>query len=74
MIQFQKNMGRVDQVIRLTVGLIFIYLGFVNQGLIGDRLYAIMIGIFGVINVGSAFFRFCPFYLMAGLSTIPKAK
>ncbi|MDH3974580.1 MAG: DUF2892 domain-containing protein [Deltaproteobacteria bacterium] len=72
MILLKKNMGRVDQILRLTVGLLFIYLGFVNQSIIGDRLYAVMIGIFGAVNIGSAFFRFCPFYLLAGLSTVPK--
>ena len=74
MITLQKNMGRVDQVIRLIIGLTFIYLGFINQSIIGDQLYAIMIGIFGIINVGSAFLRFCPFYMLAGLSTNRKAK
>jgi len=73
-IALQKNMGRVDQIVRLTIGLIFIYLGFINQGIIGDRLYAVMIGIFGIVNIMSAFLSFCPFYLMAGLSTVPKTK
>jgi len=74
MIALQRNMGRVDQLIRLTIGLIFIYLGFIDQSIIGDQLYAVMIGIFGIVNIGSSFLRFCPFYLMAGLNTMPKAK
>lgn len=69
MLSFKKNMGRLDQVVRFLVGVILIYLGFFKQEVIGDQLYAILIGIFGIINLGSSFMSYCPFYHLANVDT-----
>ncbi|MDH4100949.1 MAG: DUF2892 domain-containing protein [Nitrospirota bacterium] len=69
MLAFKKNMGSIDRVIRFLVGVILIAVGFFKQEVIGDTLYAILLGIFGIINLGSSFMSYCPFYHLADVDT-----
>lgn len=69
MLLAQKNMGKLDQLFRVTLGIVLIYIGFVDQSIIGDPLFAYAVGAFGVINLGSGFIRVCPIYLLAGINT-----
>jgi len=64
-----KNMHNIDRALRLALGLILIWIGFIDQGLISNQLISIAIGLFGVVNVVSAGAAFCPVYFMAGFST-----
>ena len=47
----RRNLSRLDQILRIGVGLVLIYLGFVNTTLIGDTYLAVATGVFGAINV-----------------------
>ena len=72
MVTLAKNMNRLDQAIRTVIGLALIYFGFVDPSFIGDRLYAVILGLFGVLNLMSAVVAFCPVYALAGISSLGK--
>ncbi len=63
------NVGSVDRVIRIAVGLALISLLFVTSGPIR------WVGLIGFIPLLTAFVGFCPLYTALGLSTrhAPKA-
>ena len=70
--KIQRNMHPIDQVLRLLLGIILIYIGFFNGELVSDALFRTLLGCFGVINLVSGIMAVCPVYLMAGISTIRK--
>ena len=69
-----RNMHRIDQVARITLGIALIYIGFIDRGLVTDPLLGILLGVFGIMNLGSGILGVCPVYLVAGLSTLRKIK
>lgn len=75
-ILIKKNMGRIDQVIRITTGALMMYFGFVAQDVIGNLTINIIVGIFGFISIFFALFSYCPIYLLGDISTAkqPSAK
>ena len=62
MIQLSKNIGSIERGIRSIVGLLLIYLGFINTGIIPDALFSFLIGLFGVANLSSGLLGWCPMY------------
>jgi len=56
----KKNVGNVDRVLRLILGLVIIALGFINQS---------WWGLVGIIPLFTAAFGWCPAYLPFGIST-----
>lgn len=67
--RWTPNVGRLDQILRIGIGLVLIWIGFIDDSLIGDRLIATLIGIFGVLNTLAAVVRVCPVYTVAGINT-----
>ena len=67
----QRNMCLIDRGIRTLVGVFMLYVGFIDPGLIGihSQALGIVLGIFGLVNVGSVLLGHCPFYAITGLST-----
>lgn len=65
----KKNMHNIDRAIRVVIGLVLIWLGFVDQALISNQLISWAIGLFGFVNLVSAAAAFCPVYFAAGFST-----
>jgi hypothetical protein len=63
----EANVGSVDRVIRVLVGLALLSLLFVLNGNVR------WLGLIGVVPLATAAFRFCPLYRMVGLSTCPLA-
>jgi hypothetical protein len=57
---FQRNVGPVDQIIRLLAGMALIILGAVGSG------WWLLLGIALII---SAAFAYCPLYRLGGIST-----
>jgi len=57
------NVGRLDQIIRIIIGVIFI--GLAYTGAIGAW------GYIGVIPLLTGLMRWCPLYLMLGVQTCP---
>lgn len=70
----KANVGRIDQMIRIGISLIFIYIGFIDRELISDPLSSNIIGIFGIIFLLIAASRFCPLYVITGVDTRHKKK
>jgi len=66
------NMCTLDRTARTVIGIVFIYIGFMDTYLDIDDLIRILLGIFGIINIGSAYLAFCPIYKLANLSTLKK--
>lgn len=67
-----SNMHQVDRVVRLIVGLVCVYIGFVDMQLISNRVVAVLVGVFGVVNLWAFFTSRCPVYTAAGFSTAAK--
>lgn len=63
------NVGRLDQILRIGIGLALMWVGFVDDSMITDRLIATIVGLFGLLNLIAALFRVCPFYTLAGINT-----
>ncbi len=71
----KKNVGRFDQVLRMAVSLFLIYIGFFDGNhIITDSLSSTIIGVIGVANLFVSLIRYCPLYVLAGVSTCPKHK
>ena len=69
-----QNMSRIDQVLRLLLGIAMIYYGLFDHSLIGDALYGVLLGLFGILNVGSSLVGICPIYVLAGISSLKQIK
>lgn len=68
-LRWQPNVGRFDQILRIGIGAVLIWAGFVDTDLIGDRLVAALVGLFGLLNLIAAVVRVCPVYTIAGINT-----
>jgi len=66
------NVGRLDQILRISISLVFIYIGFIDKEFIHDPLSSTMIGVFGVIFLIVAVVRFCPLYVITDINTCHK--
>lgn len=58
---FTINIGRVDQVLRIVVGLLL--LGLFAGGVIGPW------GLIGLVPLATGLVRFCPLYALLGIQT-----
>ncbi len=67
----KQNVGRLDQVLRIGIGLGLIYVGFIDSQLIKDSLSSNIIGTLGTINLLVALLRHCPLYTYTGINTCP---
>lgn len=62
-INLKKNIGKVDQIIRIILGLILVSFFFLLDG--GLRY----IGIIGLVLILTSFMKFCPLYTLFGINT-----
>ena len=68
--KLNKNLSTIDRVVRLSAGVGCIYIGFFDVSLLGgNKLLAVLVGIFGVINLFAFFTSHCPVYAACGVST-----
>ena len=68
------NMHQIDRVVRLIVGIICVYIGFIDFSLISSRPVGILVGIFGVVNIWAFITTRCPVYSAAGFSTATRTE
>lgn len=59
----QINIGRTDQIIRVTIGLAIFVIGFYSKS---------YWGFVGIIPLVTAFIRWCPTYVPFHITTLPK--
>jgi len=64
-----KNLSRIDQWARIAVGLLLMYMGFVDTTLIGDVYLASALGVLGLVNLIAGLAACCPLYWLAGINT-----
>jgi hypothetical protein len=64
--KLNKNMGELDRIIRMVIAAVIALL-YISGNLSGFA--AIALGILAVIFVITSIFRFCPMYLLFGLTT-----
>lgn len=63
------NLGKIDSIIRIIIGVVGIYLGFMENPILSPSISKTIIGVVGVILGVTGIFRFCPIYLLAGIRT-----
>ncbi|WPZ33469.1 DUF2892 domain-containing protein [Thalassobaculum sp. OXR-137] len=66
---FAPNMHTLDRIVRLVLGVGCLYAGFIDWGLIPNAVISVLVGLFGVVNLGSAIFGYCPVYRLGGIRT-----
>lgn len=66
---FKANVGKIDRVLRVLVGGLFIYLGFFAGDIIANQMLRYILGGLGIINVATALIGFCPIYTLANINT-----
>lgn len=64
--EFKKNMGTLDRIIRLLIAAVIVVLYFTGNI---SGLAAIILGILAVVFVATSLVSFCPLYIPLGLST-----
>jgi hypothetical protein len=69
-----KNVGPLDQILRIGISFGLIYMGFINEELIRDLLSSYIIGTIGALNLIVAITQICPLYTLIGISTCQKNK
>jgi len=69
----KKNMGMIDRLIRAITGFAMMYIGFIDQAIIGNLTINIIVGIFGVVSILFAYIASCPIYILGNISTIKKS-
>lgn len=63
------NMHVIDRILRTGIGMAYVYVGFVEWSLIPNAVISVLVGLFGVVNLGSAALGFCPVYRLGGVRT-----
>lgn len=61
----KANVGSIDKILRVLVGIALLTLVFVLEG------PARWLGLIGIVPLATAAFGFCPAYALFGLSTCP---
>lgn len=64
-----KNIGRIDQILRLGVSAILIYISLIDTGFIADPFASGVVAFIGMGNLIVALARICPFYSLVGINT-----
>jgi hypothetical protein len=66
---FKKNVGKLDAILRVGIGGAMIYAGFFNADLIGDQIASVVLGVFGAIIFSSGIVSHCPLYNLIGFNS-----
>lgn len=68
----KKNVGRIDQILRIISSSVMLYYGFFEETAISSGLSGTLLGIFGTGIFLSAVFQYCPLYAVTGINTCEK--
>ena len=66
---YKKNVGTLDAVLRVGIGVGLIYTGFFATDLIDDSVASMILGVAGVIILVSGIFSRCPLYDLIGFNS-----
>lgn len=64
----QQNVGGVDRVLRILIGLALLSLVYWGEGNLK------WLGLIGIVPIATALLRFCPMYSIVGISTCGTSK
>ncbi|RNF51417.1 DUF2892 domain-containing protein [Marinomonas hwangdonensis] len=70
----KKNLHPIDRSIRGIIGLLFTGFALFNGAYLEEPVLEVLIGVFGVLNLISLFFGWCPVYHLAGINTSDNKK
>jgi len=62
----EKNIGKIDRIIRFLAGVLLIYFAFVLE----DRLIIVLMAGFGAISIAESFTGFCGLYNLFKINTL----
>lgn len=66
----KANVGSIDRILRMTIGVLLIAAPFVFQAQLQDQtIISYAIPVVGIVLIATALFRFCPIYRLFGAST-----
>jgi hypothetical protein len=65
----EKNVGMVDRVIRIILGIILLYIFLVNMVV---APWSYLVALIGLILLGTGIVGSCPLYSMLGMNTLGK--
>lgn len=66
----KRNVGKVDRIIRMLLGISLLYISlFQRDWFSSDIVYFAVLG-FGLVNVVTSMFAFCPLYSLANIGTV----
>ena len=65
----KRNVGTIDRTIRMTLGIVCIYLSVYPTPILANDILRVFVGIFGTGNLLVSLFVFCPLYTLANIST-----
>ena len=68
----KKNMHNIDRVIRVVIGIILIYFGFIETDWVSSNIIPVLVGVLGIANLFFAISGFCPLYQLANLNLLAK--
>lgn len=63
----KRNLGNLDRVIRMVLGIVLLYLAFFHADWFSSDIAYFAVVIFGLINVITSAIAFCPLYAMANI-------
>jgi len=64
-----RNVGNLDQVLRLGISAILFYISLVDTEFVADPLSSGILAFIAVGNLVVATVRFCPLYTLVGINT-----
>ena len=67
--KIKKNLSQLDQMLRVGLGAVCLYLGFFDNSYIESDVLSLLIGIFGIANIVFAAIGACPVYWLANINT-----
>lgn len=65
----KANVGAMDRMIRIMIGIVFIYLTIFPTTVLSNEILRVFVGIFGIGNFMVGLVRFCPLYIFTDINT-----
>ena len=70
----KKNIGRLDQLLRLITSFALLYISIIDTTIISDKISSMIIAGIGIINLIVALIRFCPLYHVTDINTCDSSR
>ncbi len=67
-----RNVGKIDKNVRIAAGAALLLIGILL--VVQSNMLGLLLGLVGVVLLGTGFMNFCPIYRVVGMSTCPDGK